>query len=1077
MASSVEDQLNLDALHEMKKKFDAADEDGNDGIELDEFIQHFADVLGGGSLTETQLRQLFMKIDADGNGSVDWDEFTNFMFLMRAPAPSDDDDRAITSAYADSPTHLDLDEDDLASRGGSSAASHADVITCVEFVPSLDKVATGSRDGTWMLWHAEDFSHAATVRNRDAETAGKTPPWITAIKDLTDWPGRNKRVAVAAMDRTVSVFTFRAGGKIELTGKFRAVGNMGAPARFTTAPIAGEPRLVFGGSDGAVRALVCDLDAPAEAMELGGATTRAIRAEDVALVHDRHSDWVTHVAHVEQLNAIVSASMDGRAVVVDAHPTRRDGGAGDAGPGAGAGAGAAESSSPSRPASKSSPSRGSPAASSSSLHRLRFDLKLFPNGVRDMAWCPRQSLFAACGVSRDVVLWNASTGRVVSSLAGHKASVAFVAVDETTDRVVSAGTDKVIKVWDLRANACAQTLVDDVEYKVGTRVVESHAAMAHDAARRRLVTGVTRLGFWRQRLKTKENEGHDRPVVACAYNHGFDVAVSADEGGNVHLWDLDGGAREGRFVAASRGSPGARVTAMAFDRGERRLLTGSDDGSVKCWNHNNGQLLKEMVHRQPKGAVTQVLHVQDEEKDARLIVAAGWNRKVIVWPESDASTLDDYRVLSGHEEDILCAAHCRGTDSLATGDYGGMIILWNVYSFHKKATLRIESSNAYNRACERLCFLSARDDVEGGPVLLSGGADGFVRAWLTHPEGGGAVAGEDDPARAPAGTGAVAPFASFRAAAESEDVTALATDPENALVFVGDSAGHVRVFDVVEARAANAAAATEPEAAEEPTEEEPVTPPSNDPERGVARAGGEGESSSPARTSPLAFEEKAAWRPHARAIASVDYLPSRRYALIASVDARIALWTLEGARVGVFGEPATWGDGPGPPQASPGGGDTPAAARPWRIDAMPEIGPDAAASAGDAEANVRAEYVKRILRERLEATLLGRARGSSDEDAGGGGDRSGGSPSAEAARFVRDKRAAADDVGWSDYQNNLTHSSLLMHELGATPASPKEALYGEDGRPKAHEASPPPAKERLRGTGRALRKFSEARAG
>ena len=54
---------------------------------------------------------------------------------------------------------------------------------------------------------------------------------------------------------------------------------------------------------------------------------------------------------------------------------------------------------------------------------------------------------------------------------------------------------------------------------------------------------------------------------------------------------------------------------------------------------------------------------------------------------------------------------------------------------------------------------------------------------------------------------------------------------------------------------------------------------------------------------------------------------------------------------------------------------------------------------------------------------------------------------------------------------------LKMHELGATPASPKEALYGEDGRPKAHEASPPPAKERLRGTGRALRKFSEARAG
>ena len=84
-----------------------------------------------------------------------------------------------------------------------------------------------------------------------------------------------------------------------------------------------------------------------------------------------------------------------------------------------------------------------------------------------------------------------------------------------------------------------------------------------------------------------------------------------------------------------------------------------------------------------------------------------------------------------------------------------------------------------------------------------------------------------------------------------------------------------------------------------------------------------------------------------------------------------------------------------PAAATPRGGEAVA----HRRDAG--AGPLAAANAGDAEANVRAEYVKRILRERLEATLLGRARGSSDEDAGGGGGSGG--PSAEAARFVRDK--------------------------------------------------------------------------
>ena len=57
-----------------------------------------------------------------------------------------------------------------------------------------------------------------------------------------------------------------------------------------------------------------------------------------------------------------------------------------------------------------------------------------------------------------------------------------------------------------------------------------------------------------------------------------------------------------------------RMNALAFDTRERRLLTGASDGSVRMWNHNNGQLLKEMFHLQPAGEVTRVLHVADEER-------------------------------------------------------------------------------------------------------------------------------------------------------------------------------------------------------------------------------------------------------------------------------------------------------------------------------------------------------------------------------------------------------------------------------------------------------------------------------
>jgi hypothetical protein len=65
---------------ELRESFEIADDDGNDGLDEDEFINHFGDVIGQG-MTKKQLRHLFMKIDADAGASVDWNEFMNYMLL------------------------------------------------------------------------------------------------------------------------------------------------------------------------------------------------------------------------------------------------------------------------------------------------------------------------------------------------------------------------------------------------------------------------------------------------------------------------------------------------------------------------------------------------------------------------------------------------------------------------------------------------------------------------------------------------------------------------------------------------------------------------------------------------------------------------------------------------------------------------------------------------------------------------------------------------------------------------------------------------------------------------------------
>lgn len=95
--------------------------------------------------------------------------------------------------------------------------------------------------------------------------------------------------------------------------------------------------------------------------------------------------------------------------------------------------------------------------------------------------------------------------------------------------------------------------------------------------------------------------------------------VSGDEGGTVVMWDLATGRREGGFtlrLAPSAPAPAAagagaaarprrpskptagasappppashKLTAMAFDAAQRRLLTASDGGALALWNFNSG---------------------------------------------------------------------------------------------------------------------------------------------------------------------------------------------------------------------------------------------------------------------------------------------------------------------------------------------------------------------------------------------------------------------------------------------------------------------------------------------------------
>eukprot|EP00879_Flechtneria_rotunda_P007606 GHRR01007977.1.p1 GENE.GHRR01007977.1~~GHRR01007977.1.p1 ORF type:complete len:676 (+),score=279.33 GHRR01007977.1:4210-6237(+) len=169
------------------------------------------------------------------------------------------------------------------------------------------------------------------------------------------------------------------------------------------------------------------------------------------------------------------------------------------------------------------------------------------------------------------------------------------------------------------------------------------------------------------------------------------------------VWNAQDGCRQGRFAVDHDGS---RVTAISFDKKQRRLVTAANDGSIKMWNFNNGSALRSFAHDQDPLEISEVLFARDEKRGADTVYAAGWNAKVFVWEDQDKDEVTDYKVYEGHREDILAMAAYPKRQLLATGDYQGHISIWNLFTGERKSWLSHRAERC-ETSVERLLWVSA----------------------------------------------------------------------------------------------------------------------------------------------------------------------------------------------------------------------------------------------------------------------------------------------------------------------------------------------------------------------------------
>ncbi len=282
---------------------------------------------------------------------------------------------------------------------------------------------------------------------------------------------------------------------------------------------------------------------------------------------------------------------------------------------------------------------------------------------------------------------------------GHRDAVVWLSVSPDGSLLLSASTDRAIKLWDmdtvsLRRNlgthkemarqalfmpdgVHALTAGDDGEIVLrslaeGT-VVHVFAADALGAANKIAISPDGRVAVsghrsggvvvWDidNRQVRHVMTGHAWPVVSVAVSPDGRRAVSGSIDGVLKLWDIDAGYQARDWLGHERGAYGAAFTADGL-----RLVTGSGDFSIKLWDVEAGTEIRRFAGH--SGTVYALVLSADEKR----ILSGSLDGTARIWDVDTGRELAQFADGGGPVYAVAFAAD----GSVLTGNRSGAIKAW-----------------------------------------------------------------------------------------------------------------------------------------------------------------------------------------------------------------------------------------------------------------------------------------------------------------------------------------------------------------------------------------------------------------